>query len=66
MSEHSYASVDGLVVELDGALLGARLDKPSKRNALDDVMVACLIDALDAANRDERVRAVLILSLIHI
>jgi len=60
MVEHSYASVDGLGVELDGSLLRLRLDRPSKRNALDDTMVAGLIDALDAANRDERVRVVLL------
>jgi len=59
MSEHGYESVDGLVVELDGPLLRVRLDRPSKRNALDDTMVAGLIEALDSANRDEQVRAVL-------
>jgi len=60
MSEHGYESVDGLGVELDGSLLRVRLDRPSKRNAIDDTMVAGLIEALDTANRDERVRAVLL------
>jgi len=60
MTELVYESVDGLVVELDGSLLRLRLDRPSKRNALDDVMVAGLIEALDTANRDERTRAVLV------
>jgi len=36
------------------------LDKPAKRNALDDAMVATLIEAIDGAGRDESVRAVLI------
>ena len=60
MGELGYESVDGLVVELDGSLLRVRLDRPSKRNAIDDTMVAGLADALDTANRDERVRAVLL------
>lgn len=41
-------------------LLRLHLDKPAKRNALDDDMVATLIDALDGAGRDETVRAVLL------
>jgi 2-(1,2-epoxy-1,2-dihydrophenyl)acetyl-CoA isomerase len=36
------------------------LDKPAKRNALDDDMVATLIESVDAAGRDESVRAVLL------
>lgn len=34
------------------------LDKPAKRNALDDDMVATLIDAVDGAGREESVRAI--------
>lgn len=60
MSEPSYQSVDGLVVELAEPLLRLRLDRPAKRNALDDTMVAGLIEAIDTANRDERVRTVLL------
>jgi 2-(1,2-epoxy-1,2-dihydrophenyl)acetyl-CoA isomerase len=55
-----YAAVEGLRVELDGAVLRLTLDRPAKRNALDDVMVAGLIDALDRAGRDEAVRAVVL------
>jgi 2-(1,2-epoxy-1,2-dihydrophenyl)acetyl-CoA isomerase len=55
-----YRSVDGLRAQLDGAVLRLTLDRPSKRNALDDVMVAGLIDALDRAGRDEAVRAVVL------
>lgn len=53
-----YSGVDGLAVTLDGAVLRLTLDRPEKRNAVDDTMVGGLIDALDAANRDERVRAI--------
>jgi 2-(1,2-epoxy-1,2-dihydrophenyl)acetyl-CoA isomerase len=55
-----YASVDGLRVERDGAVLRLTLDRPEKRNALDDGMTAGLIDALDAAGLDEAVRAVVL------
>jgi 2-(1,2-epoxy-1,2-dihydrophenyl)acetyl-CoA isomerase len=56
----AYPSVDGLQVALDGAVLRLTLDRPSKRNALDDVMVGGLIDALDRAGRDEAVRAIVL------
>ena len=60
MSEADYTSVDGLVVQRDGALLRLRLDRAEKRNAISDTMVCGLSEALDIANRDERVRAVLL------
>jgi 2-(1,2-epoxy-1,2-dihydrophenyl)acetyl-CoA isomerase len=60
MSTTGYAPVDGLRVALDGAVLRLTLDRPDKRNALDDTMVAGLIDALDTAGRDEAVRAVVL------
>jgi 2-(1,2-epoxy-1,2-dihydrophenyl)acetyl-CoA isomerase len=41
-------------------LLRLHLDKPDKRNALDDDMVATLIVEVDAAGRDEAIRAVLL------
>jgi 2-(1,2-epoxy-1,2-dihydrophenyl)acetyl-CoA isomerase len=49
-----------VVVSRDGGVLRLHLDKPAKRNALDDDMVATLIDEVDAAGRDESVRAVLV------
>lgn len=58
--DRAYRPVDGLGVALDGAVLRLTLDRPAKRNALDDAMVAGLIDALDAAGRDERVRALVL------
>jgi 2-(1,2-epoxy-1,2-dihydrophenyl)acetyl-CoA isomerase len=36
------------------------LDRPEKRNALDDGMVSALIDAVDQAGRDEAVRVILL------
>ena len=47
-------------VSRDGGILRLHLDKPKKRNALDDEMVATLIDEVDAAGRDESVRAILL------
>lgn len=41
-------------------VLRLHLDKPDKRNALDDDMVTTLIDEVDAAGRDEAVRAILV------
>jgi 2-(1,2-epoxy-1,2-dihydrophenyl)acetyl-CoA isomerase len=41
-------------------VLRLHLDKPAKRNALDDGMVAAMIDAVDAAGRDETIRAILV------
>jgi 2-(1,2-epoxy-1,2-dihydrophenyl)acetyl-CoA isomerase len=43
-----------------GGVLRLHLDKPAKRNALDDDMVELLIDGIDAAGRDESVRAILL------
>ncbi|HEY5154816.1 MAG TPA: enoyl-CoA hydratase-related protein [Acidimicrobiales bacterium] len=55
-----YGSVDGLVASLDGAVLRLELDRPAKRNAVDDVMMAGLIDAIDQAGRDEAVRVIVL------
>ena len=57
----SYEGADGLQVSLDDAgVLRLVLDRPDKRNAIDDGMMAGLVDAIDAANRDEAVRAILL------
>jgi len=56
-----YAGCPGLRVALgEDAVLRIVLDKPAKRNALDDDMVAALIAAVDASERDEAVRAILL------
>ncbi|MDX6401477.1 MAG: 2-(1,2-epoxy,2-dihydrophenyl)acetyl-CoA isomerase [Gaiellaceae bacterium] len=41
-------------------VLELQLDKPTKRNALDDDMVQVLIDEIDAAGRDEAVRSIVL------
>ncbi len=51
---------DGLRSEQDGPILRLTLDRPAKRNALDEAMIAGLVDALDAAGRDESVRAIVL------
>jgi 2-(1,2-epoxy-1,2-dihydrophenyl)acetyl-CoA isomerase len=50
--------VNGLDVDLDGAVLRVRISRPDKRNALDDAMVAGLIELFETAGNDEAVRAV--------
>jgi 2-(1,2-epoxy-1,2-dihydrophenyl)acetyl-CoA isomerase len=53
MSEH-------VRVTQEAGVLRFHLDKPEKRNAVDDDMIAVLIDGVDAAGRDESVRAILV------
>lgn len=55
-----YASSPGLRVALDEGVLRLTLDRPDKRNALDDDMMAGLIDAIDYAGRDEAVRVIVL------
>jgi 2-(1,2-epoxy-1,2-dihydrophenyl)acetyl-CoA isomerase len=56
----AYESVDGLRLAVDGSLLRITLDRPEKKNALNDTMVGAMIDALEAANNDEEVRVALL------
>lgn len=58
MSAADYRSVEGLVVEYADGVLGLHLDRPERRNALNDTMVAGLIDALAEAGHDDGVRAI--------
>ena len=53
-------TVDGLDITFDGGVLRLHLNRPDKRNALSDVMMAAMIDAVDGAGRDEAVRVILI------
>jgi 2-(1,2-epoxy-1,2-dihydrophenyl)acetyl-CoA isomerase len=56
-----YAGCPGLRTDLgEDGILRMVMDRPAKRNALDDGMVAAMIDAVDASERDEAVRAVLL------
>jgi 2-(1,2-epoxy-1,2-dihydrophenyl)acetyl-CoA isomerase len=54
------ASVTGLAVTLDAGVLSITLDRPDKRNAIDDVMMDGLLRALTLASTDDRVRAILL------
>jgi 2-(1,2-epoxy-1,2-dihydrophenyl)acetyl-CoA isomerase len=58
MTIDSDRSVPGLGVAQSGAVLTLRLERPEQRNAIDDVMMAGLVEAIDAAGRDESVRAI--------
>jgi len=55
-----YRSVPGLRVELAGSVLSLTLDRPERRNAIDDPMMRGLVAALEVAGRDESVRAVVL------
>ncbi len=56
----AYQPADGLRVDLTGGVLRLTLDRPQKRNAIDDTMMAALIAAIDAAGRDEAVRVIVL------
>ena len=49
-----------LEITHDGGVLRLHLNRPDKRNALNDSMVAAMIDAIEAAGRDEAVRVIVI------
>lgn len=50
---------DQVVLERDGAILHARLNRPSKKNALTDEMYVSLTEAFHQAERDEEIRALI-------
>jgi 2-(1,2-epoxy-1,2-dihydrophenyl)acetyl-CoA isomerase len=54
------AEIDGVRVAQEDGVLRLVLDRPDKRNAIDDAMMAGLIEAIEGANTDESVRAVLL------
>ena len=61
VNDGGYESVDGLVVQLgDDGVLRLVIDRPEKRNALDDTMVAAMIAAVERAGTDEAVRVMLL------
>jgi 2-(1,2-epoxy-1,2-dihydrophenyl)acetyl-CoA isomerase len=57
-----YGSADGVQVTRAGAVLRLVLDRPERRNAVNDEIMGAMIDALDRAGRDEAVRCVLLTS----
>jgi 2-(1,2-epoxy-1,2-dihydrophenyl)acetyl-CoA isomerase len=56
----SYSDAPGLNVALDRAVLRVTLDRPDRRNAIDDVMMRGLVDTFTAASTDERVRVIVL------
>lgn len=60
MKKEYPAAPEGLVVEHDGAVLRVRLDRPERRNAITDEMVAALIGTVEAAGMDEATRVILL------
>ena len=57
MSSHPDGC-EGLVVERDDGVLRVRLDRPDRRNALTDDIVAALTSTIEAAGSDESVRVI--------
>ena len=50
----------GLDAVLDGGTLRLTMDRPARRNALDDTMTAALIGHLERANQDDTVRVIVL------
>ncbi|EFC82980.1 enoyl-CoA hydratase/isomerase family protein [Parafrankia sp. EUN1f] len=50
----------GLEVSAEGGVLRLRLNRPDKRNAIDDAMMRQLIDEIEAAGQDESVRVIVL------
>ena len=61
-SEPAYKAVDGVEVHLDGAVLRCALTRPKTRNSVDSGMMLGLIDAIETAALDERVRVIVLTS----
>ncbi|WP_261567323.1 enoyl-CoA hydratase/isomerase family protein [Frankia gtarii] len=55
-----YAGTAGLDVALVDGVLRLRLDRPDKRNAVSDAMMAGLADAVEQAGQDEAVRVIVL------
>jgi 2-(1,2-epoxy-1,2-dihydrophenyl)acetyl-CoA isomerase len=55
-----YDSSDGLDVALDGAVLRITLDRPKRKNALDDAMTEAIIGHLARAQNDDAVRCIVV------
>ena len=55
----SYEPVEGIQSALDDGVLRITLDRPKRRNAIDDVMADALIEYFEAAQNDSAVRCIL-------
>jgi 2-(1,2-epoxy-1,2-dihydrophenyl)acetyl-CoA isomerase len=60
MTAPSYSPAEGLDVFLDDRALHLVLARPEKRNAISEPMMYGLLDALDTAGTDERVRVIVL------
>ena len=54
-------SVPGLDIAADGGVLTLTLDRPDRRNSIDDTMMLGLVDAVTAAGTDDAVRVIVLL-----
>jgi 2-(1,2-epoxy-1,2-dihydrophenyl)acetyl-CoA isomerase len=52
--------VPGLRIDRDGAALRLTIDRPERRNALDDTVMDALVDVLEAAGRDDDLRVIVL------
>jgi 2-(1,2-epoxy-1,2-dihydrophenyl)acetyl-CoA isomerase len=57
---HEYGAARGLAIDRHDSVLSIALDRPEKRNAIDDEMMRGLVAAVGAAGTDERVRAIVL------
>src|SRR5213078_3062276 len=57
-----YRAADGVDVHFDGTVLRCALNRPKTRNSVDSAMMLALIDAVETAALDERVRVILLTS----
>jgi 2-(1,2-epoxy-1,2-dihydrophenyl)acetyl-CoA isomerase len=55
-----YDPVPGLRIESDGPVLRLTIDRPERRNALDDAVMDALVDVFEAAGRDDDLRVILL------
>jgi 2-(1,2-epoxy-1,2-dihydrophenyl)acetyl-CoA isomerase len=60
MSTPSYRQDEHLAVALADGVLTVTIDNQARRNALDDAALAAFVDAIERAQSDEAVRAVLV------
>ena len=56
----TYPDVAGLQVAPEGAVLRVTLDRPDRRNAIDDVMMRGLVETFTVAATDEQVRVIVL------
>jgi 2-(1,2-epoxy-1,2-dihydrophenyl)acetyl-CoA isomerase len=53
-------ATEGIVVQVDGDALRITIDRPARKGSLDPAAVRCIVEALEAASTDDRVRVVVL------